>query len=75
MRHTLYWDLMNNEFGSVRASSLHTDLALSSLGSITPAQAFEAGHGAKVVWEAVCEAADVPPERRLGPNAPLSRPF
>ena len=43
MRHTLYWILMNEEFGEARAASLHTDLTLSSLGSRTAAQAFEAG--------------------------------
>ncbi|MBR7552013.1 DUF3046 domain-containing protein, partial [Mycobacterium tuberculosis] len=29
MRHTLYWTLMNEEFGEARAASLHTDLTLS----------------------------------------------
>lgn len=75
MRHTLYWDLMNDEFGSIRAASLHTDLALSTLGSLTPAEAFEAGHEPRAVWLAVCEAAGVPEDRRLGRKKPLSSPF
>lgn len=66
MRHTVYWDLMNDEFGSVRAASLHTDLALSSLGSVTPAQAFDAGYEPREIWLAVCQAAGIPKERHLG---------
>ena len=75
MRHALYWELMEDEFGSARAASLHTDLALSSLGSRTPAQAFEAGLGLREVWHAVCEAAGVPAERRLGRDKPHSTPL
>lgn len=75
MRHALYWELMEDEFGSARAASLHTDLALSSLGSRTPAQAFEAGLGPREVWHAVCEAAGVPAERRLGRDKSHSTPL
>ncbi|MGO1396794.1 MAG: DUF3046 domain-containing protein [Brevibacterium yomogidense] len=75
MRHALYWELMEDEFGRVRASSLHTDLALSTLGSRTPAQAFEAGSGPREVWAAVCDAAGVPEERRLGRDKPNSAPL
>ena len=75
MRHALYWELMEDEFGAARAASLHTDLALSSLDSRTPAQAFEAGLGPREVWHAVCEAAGVPAERRLGRDKPHSTPL
>ncbi|GAA2103112.1 MULTISPECIES: DUF3046 domain-containing protein [Brevibacterium] len=75
MRHALYWELMDDEFGRMRAASLHEDLALSTLGSLTPAQAFEAGHGPKEVWAAVCEAAGVPAERRLGRDKPAATPM
>ena len=67
---------MNDEFGSVRAASLHTDLALSSLGSRTAEQALEQGEDPKVVWIAVCDATGVPQSRRLGTEKkPRSNPF
>ncbi|MYM19491.1 DUF3046 domain-containing protein [Brevibacterium sp. 5221] len=76
MRHTLYARLMDDEFGRVRAASLHTDLALSALGSLTPAQALAAGHDPREVWTAVCDATGVPDERRLGRDPkPRSAPF
>lgn len=75
MRHTLYWTLMNEEFGQVRAESLHTDLALSSLGSRTAAEAFTAGIEPRDIWTAICEATGVPPERRLGRDTPRAAPF
>src|SRR5699024_11528672 len=59
MRHTLYWTLMNEEFGEARAASLHTDLTLSSLGSRTAAQAFEAGVEPRDIWIAVCDSMSV----------------
>lgn len=75
MQHTVYWELMEDEFGSMRARSLHTDLALSSLGSRTPAEAFDDGYEPREIWEAICESAGVPFERRLGKDKPLSTPF
>ena len=75
MRHALYWELMEDEFGAARASSLHIDLALSTLGSLTPAEALEAGHAPREVWIAICDAAGVPPERRLGRDKPNSTPL
>lgn len=76
MRHSVYWELMNDEFGSARAASLHTDLALSTLGSLTAQEAFERGEDPKAIWLAVCDATGVPPERRLGTDKkPRSNPF
>lgn len=75
MRHTVYWELMNDEFGSVRAASLHQDLALSTLGSTTPAEAVERGVDMRTIWLAVCEAAGVPRERWLGRDEQRSTPF
>ena len=76
MRHSVYWELMNDEFGSVRAASLHTDLALSSLGSLTAHEALERGEDPKTVWLAVCDATGVPQSRRRGTDKkPRSNPF
>lgn len=73
MRHTVYWQLMTDEFGSMRAHSLHTDLALSTLGSRTPEKAFDDGEDVRTVWRAVCEAAGIPPERHLGQDRHAAR--
>jgi len=78
VRHTQYRTLMDDEFGRMRADSLHTDLALSALGSQTPEQALEAGYDPREVWLAVCDATGVPEERRLGIDkrpAQRSAPF
>ena len=55
---------MAQEFGEVRADMLARDHVLSSLGNRTVDQAIEAGLPAKEVWRAICEAFEVPPERR-----------
>lgn len=75
MRHTLYWVLMNEEFGEARAASLHTDLALSSLGSRTAEEAFSAGIEPRDIWIGVCDAMSVPESHRLGKDKPRARPF
>lgn len=75
MRNTLYWVLMNEEFGEARAASLHTDLALSSLQSRTADQCFDAGIEPRDIWIAVCDAMGVPEGRRLGKEKKQSRPF
>lgn len=74
MRHSEFWRLMNNEFGSAYARSVGNDQHLSALGSLTPVQALDHGFAVKEVWSAVCDAMDVPPERRAGKNvAPRRR--
>jgi hypothetical protein len=40
------------------------DLVLSALGGRTPDQALEAGIPPKEIWLAVCDAFDVPEQRR-----------
>ncbi|GAA3833521.1 MULTISPECIES: DUF3046 domain-containing protein [Brevibacterium] len=75
MRHTLYWTLMNEEFGEARAASLHTDLTLSTLGSITADEAFRRGIEPRDIWTAVCDSMGVPESRRLGKEKPRSTPF
>ncbi|SEG86800.1 Protein of unknown function [Saccharopolyspora kobensis] len=55
---------MADEFGRVRAEMLAQDHVFSSLGGRTVDQALEAGVSTKEVWQAVCEAFEVPPERR-----------
>ncbi len=70
----MFWQLMDDEFGAGYARSVATDQALSALAGQTVDQALEAGHVPREVWHAVCEAMDVPPERRWGQEkAPHAR--
>ncbi|ROP37639.1 DUF3046 domain-containing protein [Saccharothrix texasensis] len=64
MRITMFRKLMANEFGQVRAEMVARDHVLSALGGRTPDQALEAGLSAKEIWQAVCDAFDVPEQRR-----------
>lgn len=64
MRITVFRRLMSQEFGEMRADMLARDHVFSALGSRTVDQALAAGLPAKEIWRAVCEAFEVPPERR-----------
>ena len=55
---------MAGEFGQVRAEMIARDHVLSSLGGRCADDALEAGIGPKEVWLAVCEAFEVPANRR-----------
>ncbi len=64
MRNTVFRRLMADEFGGVRADMLARDHVFSSLGNRTVDQALEAGLPTKEIWRVVCDAFEVPPERR-----------
>lgn len=64
MRLTQFRELMEGEFGAVRAASLARDHVFAELGDRTVDEALEAGHDARDVWRVVCAAYDVPPSRR-----------
>jgi hypothetical protein len=64
MRTTVFRKLMADEFGDVRADMLARDHVFSSLGGRTVDQALDSGLEPKEIWRAVCEAFEVPPERR-----------
>lgn len=64
MRLTYFRELMEAEFGAVRAVSLAHDHVFSQLGGRTVDEALEAGIEPREVWLAVCEVYDVPPARR-----------
>jgi hypothetical protein len=64
MRITVFRRLMAEEFGQGRAEMLAKDHVFGALGSRTVDQALEAGVSTKEVWRAVCDAFEVPPERR-----------
>lgn len=64
MRITLFRKLMAQEFGAVRAETLSRDHVFSGLAGRTVEEALEAGVSPKTIWQQVCIAFDVPPERR-----------
>lgn len=64
MRLTQFRELMEDEFGAVRAASLSRDHVFARLGGRTVEDALEAGLDPREVWHAVCDAYDVPYARR-----------
>jgi len=64
MRITVFRKLMTEEYGQVRGEMVARDHVLSALGGHTPDQALEAGYPPKGIWLAICDAFDVPEQRR-----------
>lgn len=64
MRLTHFRRQMIDEFGRLRADTIARDHVFSALGDRSVDQAIDAGLDPKDVWRVVCEAYDVPPERR-----------
>ncbi|BBZ75346.1 hypothetical protein MANY_06830 [Mycolicibacterium anyangense] len=60
MRLTEFNDLVEAQFGSVRAASMVVDHVLTTLGGRTAAQAIEDGVEPREVWRALCADFDVP---------------
>ena len=57
---------VSDEFGEGYGSVLTHDLVIGALGGRTAEQAIKAGMPAREIWLALCDATDVPPERRYG---------
>jgi hypothetical protein len=66
VRLSQFWTFMEDEFGPTYAASLAHDLALDALGDRTAQEALDAGLPPRQVWLALCDAQDVPEERRHG---------
>ncbi|GEL18511.1 DUF3046 domain-containing protein [Pseudonocardia asaccharolytica] len=64
MRLSHFRELMEGEFGRIRAGSLARDHVFSALGGRTVEQAIEDGFDLRKVWHAVCDDYDVPQQRR-----------
>ncbi|GAA4662441.1 DUF3046 domain-containing protein [Kineococcus glutinatus] len=73
MRLSDFWRLVDEEFGAAHGRSLTVDQVLLALGERTPVQALEDGVEPKEVWFALCDALDVPAERRWGRERPKRR--
>ena len=69
VRHSEFWRLMEDEFGAAYARTLARDQVIDALDGRTAVEALDAGVRARNVWVAVCDAMDVPPERRHGGNS------
>ena len=66
MRLSEFWLAMADEFGEAYARVVQRDLVLGAVGGLTADQAIKAGVPARQVWLAICDATDVPAERRFG---------
>lgn len=64
VRLTEFWNRMNGQFGENYAASVAKDYVLERLGGRTVNQALADGVNVKTVWQAVCEAFDVPENLR-----------
>lgn len=60
MRLTEFHELVTDQFGAMRASSMLVDHVLTSMGGRTAAQAIEDGTDPRDVWRALCADFDVP---------------
>lgn len=63
--------LMAAEFGTGYADSVARDQVLTSLDGRTADEALAAGVPPVRVWQALCEAMDIPPHRQLGADPQL----
>ncbi|MCW4465339.1 DUF3046 domain-containing protein [Glutamicibacter sp. MNS18] len=68
MRLSDFWRNMDHEFGPRYSRVLADTLALSEFNSLNATEALDRGVPPRDVWQAVCRAQDVPPERWLGPD-------
>ena len=64
VRLTVFWERMHARFGDAYADSLARDLVLAPLGGRSVVDALAAGVEPGEVWNAVCDAVDVPVEDR-----------
>ncbi len=60
MRLTEFSELVERQFGAMRASSMLVDHVLSDIGGRTAVQAIEEGIEPRNVWRALCADFDVP---------------
>jgi hypothetical protein len=57
---------VTDEFGEAYGRVVTRDLVLGAIGGLTAEQAIHAGVETRAIWNALCDASDVPPERRYG---------
>jgi Protein of unknown function (DUF3046) len=57
---------VTDEFGEAYGRVVTHDLVLGDVGGLTAEQAIKAGVPPRAIWLALCDASDVPQERRYG---------
>jgi hypothetical protein len=57
---------VTDEFGESYGRVITHDLVLGDVGGLTAEQAIKAGVPPRSIWLALCDASDVPEERRYG---------
>ena len=70
MRVSRFWVLAEDEFGAAYAHSLAGSTHMAPLGGRTAQEALDAGVPPREVWIALCDAMDVPENRRHGLDKP-----
>lgn len=64
VRLTVFWERMTERFGARQADTIARDQVMRQLDGQTVQQALAAGWSARAVWNAVCEAYEVPVAER-----------
>jgi len=57
---------VDDEFGEAYGRVITRDLVLGDVGGLTAEQAIKAGVPPRAIWNALCDASDVPESRRYG---------
>ena len=66
MRLSEFWLAVTDEFGPEYGRVLTSDLVLGEIGGLTAQQGIAKGVAPREIWLALCEAMDVPANRRYG---------
>ena len=66
MRLSEFRIAVTDEFGESYGRVITHDLVLGDVGGLTAEQAIKAGVPPRSIWLALCDASDVPEERRYG---------
>ena len=64
MRESEFWNAVDWVFPHGRGKSLTSDLVLGTLGNRSPADAIAEGRAPQEVWDAMCEAMELPESYR-----------
>ncbi|MDN5900964.1 MAG: DUF3046 domain-containing protein [Brachybacterium sp.] len=64
MRRSEFAELADHVFGPALARTYTHDLVLEEIGGLSAAQALERGVAVRAVWNALCDAMDVPESAR-----------
>ena len=66
MRLSEFRIAVEEEFGEAYGRVITRDLVLGDVGGLTAEQAIKAGVPPRAIWTALCDASDVPADRRYG---------